>query len=155
MTASINDRKQTARVPDLPDSAWPVIEFGKSDHMIDIPTFAIGLWVLYNVIGNLRAVFRVMLQGTPEDVDLDELREDLTAIEGVESVHDLHIWSMDGETNVMTVHVVTDPKVITDMATATRLKKKITGMLEEFHVRHVTIEIEPEDTECVTGCECH
>ena len=41
VTLSINDRKQTARVPDLPDSAWPVIEFGKSDHMIDVPTFAI------------------------------------------------------------------------------------------------------------------
>ena len=48
-----------------------------------------------------------MLQSVPEDIPVDELTRKLTEIEGIRSIHDMHLWSLDGESHVMTLHAVT------------------------------------------------
>ncbi|MBP5787398.1 MAG: cation transporter, partial [Kiritimatiellae bacterium] len=99
-------------------------------------SMAIALWVLFNVVRNLRSVFRVLLQGVPEDVDIGALKRELLAIGGVESIHDLHLWSLDGERHVMTLHVVTreeDPQGV---------KRAVVEAARGHRIGHVTIEFE-------------
>jgi cobalt-zinc-cadmium efflux system protein len=112
-----------------------------------ILSIAISLWVLYNVFGNLRKTFSIMLQAIPENVDMNKLEEKIRTLESIVSIHDLHLWSLDGESHIMTLHVVMDTN------DNEALKHKIIAAAEPFHIDHVTIEIEKPDTECFHTCD--
>ncbi len=110
-------------------------------------SLAIALWVLVNVARNLRSVFRILLQAVPEGVDPEALTARLLALDGVESIHDLHLWSLDGESHVMTLHVVTraaDPQTV---------KREIVGIARGESIGHVTVEFERPGTVCDTNCD--
>lgn len=116
-----------------------------------ILSIAITIWVAVNVWKNLRSTLRIMLQAVPEDIDTPQLSEELIKIEGIESIHDLHIWTLDGETHVMTLHAVFDPKIMETKAEnieqftqrVEALKKEIRELSSNFHIEHVTVEFEP------------
>lgn len=110
-------------------------------------SIAITVWVLINVMRNLRSVFAILLQAAPGDVPLDELQRRITAIEGIDSVHDLHLWSLDGETHVMTLHVVSDAS---DTPT---LKSEIAAIGSDYHISHTTIELERTGEHCHRNCD--
>lgn len=100
-------------------------------------------YVLFNVYGNLKGVFRVILQGTSDNVDLAEYKPKLKKLEGVIDIHDLHLWSMHGEFNVMTVHAV-----VKNDANRAAIKAEIRHALVHIDIEYVTIEMEYEDEEC-------
>lgn len=112
-----------------------------------ILSIVISLWVLTNVFRNMRDTFRIMLQATPDTVSIEDLEKKLDAIEDVISVHDLHLWTMDGESHIMTLHVVSNT------INPERLKRHIIDMAKPFHIDHVTIEIEKPDTACQHNCD--
>lgn len=112
-----------------------------------ILSICISMWVLSHVWGNLKSAFQIMLQSVPESVNVDELREEILKIGDVQSVHDLHLWSMDGEEHVMTLHVVSD----TDNPPA--LKHEIIAIANNHHITHTTIEMEHAGDECSTNCD--
>lgn len=112
-----------------------------------ILSIVISLWVLTNVFRNMRDTLRIMLQATPDTVSIEDLEKKLDAIEDVISVHDLHLWTMDGESHIMTLHVVSNT------INPERLKYHIIDMAKPFHIDHVTIEIEKPDTTCQHNCD--
>jgi cobalt-zinc-cadmium efflux system protein len=112
-----------------------------------ILSIAISLWVLTNVFRNMRDTFRILLQATPDNVDLEDLEKKLDAIEDVISIHDLHLWTMDGESHIMTLHVVSDT------TNSEQLKHRIIDIAKPFHIDHVTIEIEKPDIACQHNCD--
>lgn len=112
-----------------------------------ILSIVISLWVLTNVFRNMRDTLRIMLQATPDTVSIEDLEKKLDAIEDVISVHDLHLWTMDGESHIMTLHVVSNT------INPERLKRHIIDMAKPFHIDHVTIEIEKPDTACQHNCD--
>jgi cobalt-zinc-cadmium efflux system protein len=70
-----------------------------------------------------------------------------SVIDNVIDIHHIHIWTIDGINNYLTMHVVTDSKDIN------KLKKKIKDKLKEKNISHVTLEIEDkidncDETEC-------
>lgn len=120
---------------------------------VDLPildpilSIAISLWVLTNVFRNTHDTFKIMLQATPDNVDIDDLEQKLNKVDGVISIHDLHLWTMDGESHIMTLHVVsntTHPE---------QLKHNIIDIAKPFHIDHVTIEIEQPDIDCQHNCD--
>lgn len=119
---------------------------------VDVPlldpilSIGITLWVLYNVYKNLRETFRVFLQQAPQDVNIERLQQSLLSIEGIASIHDIHLWSLDGESNVMTLHVVL--KEDQSVAESHALKSRIRTLLNEKKIAHATIEIELMGEEC-------
>lgn len=116
-------------------------------YIIDpILSVLIALFILSNIYKNMRELFRILLQGTPYEVDLDTIRENLGEIEKVDSVHDLHVWSVDGMYNVVTVHVVL--KADHTMYQLIDLKKRIREVLLEEGIDHATIEFETMDEKC-------
>jgi cobalt-zinc-cadmium efflux system protein len=112
-----------------------------------ILSMAISLWVLTNVFRNMRDTFRILLQAIPDNVNAEVLAKKLAAAEDVISIHDLHLWTMDGESHIMTLHVVSDT------TNPERLKHRIIDLAKPFHIDHVTIEIEKPDIACLHTCD--
>jgi cobalt-zinc-cadmium efflux system protein len=106
------------------------------------PIISLGItaWVLWNVGRNLRDTFRILLQGVPAQIDAEGLAAEILSIPGVESLHDLHVWSQDGESHVMTLHVVTAEGLsVSDTA---RIKEAVRDIGRRLGVDHVTVEFE-------------
>lgn len=117
------------------------------------PLLSIGIscWVLYNVYRNLKATFRVLLQHTPSDIDAAKLEREITALPQVESIHDLHLWSLDGERNISTLHVVTAKPL--DCEEQMRLKGEIREICADNGIEHATVEFEIVGEDCgLTHC---
>ena len=119
-------------------------------YLID-PILTVGytLFILWGVYGGLKNVVNILMQGTPASVDIEKIRERILNISEIKSVHDIHVWSLDGERNVLTCHIVLDNLTIADTKT---IKENIEDKMESFHITHTTIEFEIEG-ECV-GKNC-
>ncbi len=113
------------------------------------PAISIGItmWVLWNVWRNLRDTFRILLQGVPEEVDAARLTDEILALEGVEGLHDLHLWSQDGATHVMTLHIVVADGLSSDGVQ--HIKEAIRDIGRKHSADHVTVEFErASDSDC-------
>ncbi len=106
-----------------------------------IMSIGVAVFIFVNAIRNLKEVIDLFLEKTPRGMDLNEIREHVTHIEGVLDVHHIHIWSIDGQNNYATMHVVTnlDPHEI---------KEAIREELQEHGIGHVTLELETEGEFC-------
>ncbi|MCE5332921.1 MAG: cation diffusion facilitator family transporter [Bacteroidales bacterium] len=111
-----------------------------------IMSIAIACFVLFNVYKNIRQSLRIILQGIPDEVDITDISTHLSQFKEIESIHDVHIWSVDGNYNVMTVHVVL--KQVLDMDHLAMLKATIRESLETEGIQHVTIEFETANESC-------
>jgi cobalt-zinc-cadmium efflux system protein len=113
------------------------------------PMISLGItaWVLWNVWRNLRDTFRILLQGVPSEIDAGGLTAEILAVEGVEGLHDLHVWSQDGESHVMTLHAVVRDGL--PAAEIQRIKEAIRDIGRRHNADHVTTEFEtPSDNDC-------
>ncbi len=124
-----------------------IMKFANIPVLDPILSLCISFWVLSNVYKNIKATFMVFLQSMPEDIKTEQLKNELSGIEGVISIHDLHLWSLDGESHVMTLHVVTCND---DTA---EIKQNILKISSEYHITHTTIEFESPDSVCTTSCD--
>lgn len=111
-----------------------------------ILSLCISIWVLSNVYGNMKETFKILLQAIPDSVDINELTLKLEQIPNINSIHDLHVWSLDGESHVMTLHVVTNRE-------SEELKHAIYTVASEFHITHTTIECELPGEHCENNCD--
>lgn len=111
----------------------------------------ISLWVLWNVVKNLRKSLLVLLQGIPEDVNMKEIYTKLEAFPEVKEVHDCHIWSMDGAYNVLTIHVKLNQNYSLDSQAL--LKSKFRNILAYESINHITMEFEGPDEDCTGKAE--
>jgi len=115
-------------------------------HFVDAPVIdpllsvAITLFILYNVYRNMRQGFRIILQGSPVSFDMEEAKRVVSALDGVRRAEHLHAWSVDGEYNVLTMHVVVDREMT--MREQQQLKQRIRAALNQMGVQHATIELE-------------
>jgi cobalt-zinc-cadmium efflux system protein len=109
-------------------------------------SLGIAIYILFNVYKNLREVFGIVMQGVPHETNLNKIEIFLKSLNGVEEIHDLHVWSMDGEYNVLTVHIVIGDNQ--PMESLIPLKKKIHESLHEYGIEHATLEFETVDEKC-------
>lgn len=79
-----------------------------TDFYIIDPLLTVGytLFILWGVWGGLKNVMNILMQGTPAEVDIEKNKQEILSVNEVQSVHDIHVWSLDGEHNVLTCHVV-------------------------------------------------
>lgn len=106
----------------------------------------ISIYILIHVFRNINTSMRIILQGTPVEIDIDEIKEELLSFEEISEIHDLHLWSIDGNYHVVTTHVVI--KEALAMEQLATLKTKIRLKLEELNIQHATIEFETKDEIC-------
>ncbi len=97
----------------------------------------IGLWVLPRTWVLLRDSLHILLEGVPTNIDVSAIRQALQALDGVESIHDLHIWSLTSNKVTLTVHLVCPHK-----PTQQVLDDAMQMLAERFEIRHVSIQCE-------------
>ena len=127
-----------------------VIYFWKFYLIDPIITVALTVFILYNVVRNLREAISILLQGVPKHINLEAVKQDIKAVDGVLDLHDIHIWSLEGETDVFSAHVVVDDETLEKRPQQT--KQSIKDTLQKHHIEHSTIELEGEG-QC-TGVVC-
>ena len=112
------------------------------------PLFSVffSLVILVNVIRNLKTTLSVFLQSIPDSLDLKAIEIELRALEGVEDLHDLHVWSLDGSYHVFTLHLVVAKQCLE--SEIPRLKIQAKQILMERDVQHVTLEVERAGEPC-------
>ena len=127
---------------------WAVVLIGAvvmrfTDIRIIDPVMSIGVavFILINAIKNLREVINLFLAKLPSHLKIYEIKEHICEIEGVLGVHHIHIWSMDGQNNYATMHVVCE-------GDSHEIKHKIREELKEHGIGHVTLELEEEGEDC-------
>lgn len=106
-----------------------------------IMSIGVSLFILISVIKNLKNVFDLFLEKVPDDISALQIKENIAEIDGVISVHHIHIWSIDGQNNLATMHIVTDsePK---------KIKEAVCKELHEHGICHATIEVETSTETC-------
>ena len=124
-----------------------IILMFKDLHFLD-PALAvlITLYILYNVVKNIRAIIPIFLQAAPEEVDMQELQQQILELDKVASLHEANIWSLDDSHHVLTIHLVSDSMLSTQEYS--QLKQSVKGLLQGHGIYHSTVEIEFPDEAC-------
>lgn len=126
-----------------------IIYFWRIYILDPILTIGLTIFILLAVARSLKETINILLQGVPKHISLDELKGDLTTIKGIIGVHDVHVWSLEGETDILTAHVVVDEDLL---KTPDQIRKTIKERLREHHIEHSTIELESQNF--CSGIEC-
>jgi cobalt-zinc-cadmium efflux system protein len=100
----------------------------------------IGLFILPRTWVLLKDAVGVLLEGTPSDINLSDVKAILNSIPGVVSIHDLHVWSLTSGMNAMSVHVL----VMENVSVKEVLTSIKTKMRDEFKITHTTVQTEEE-----------
>jgi len=120
---------------------WPIL-----DPLLSV---IFTLFILLNVVRLLWSTSQLFFQAVPDAGLLEAVRQSLLATEGVASAHHLHLWSLDGESHVLTVHLVLAGDF--DPAAQVDLKQALARRLHQFNLTHTTIEFEFADEHCRDG----
>lgn len=109
-------------------------------------SIAIAVLVLYSSWSLLRESVNVLLEGTPGHIDLEAVRAAMAQVNGVEEVHDLHVWSITSGMDAMSGHVVVGERA-TRRESGEILSDLHCLLHDEFGLHHLTIQIEPRGFE--------
>jgi cobalt-zinc-cadmium efflux system protein len=113
-------------------------------------SLAIGALIIWSSFSIVRETLNILLEGTPRGISLKAIREALQVIDGVEDVHDLHVWSLGSQTHALASHVT-----IADIppSESGRILDQIKATLHSrFHIDHTTIQFENAGCEVEHGC---
>ncbi|MZR12349.1 cation diffusion facilitator family transporter [Maritimibacter sp. DP07] len=111
-----------------------------------VATLLIAGYILWMALREIRGVIRTLMLGTPEGIEPDELLAEMERIEGVDSVHHLHVWQISEQVTSLEAHLVTGAG---DLDTVNRLKSEMRAMLSDrFGISHVTLDTETPDAAC-------
>ena len=130
-------------------SMWVADTFFDVDiRIIDpIMSICVATFIFVNAFRTLKESIDLFLEKTPHGVDVEEIKEHVSEIDGIIDVHHIHVWSMDGRNNYATMHVVAT-------GDAKEIKEQVRKELSEHGIGHVTLELEAECEEC-GEINCH
>lgn len=103
-------------------------------------------FLLFESVKNIKDVFGILLEKSPRNVDLKMLREDILCIDGVKDVHHIHIWSLDGEKNMATLHIGINEEPTIELYKY--VKAKVQDISVNAGIEHLTVQIDI-DGECI------
>jgi len=105
-------------------------------------SLAVAITILWSSIGLLRESAAMTLMGVPSSIELGEVEEELGRLDGVEAIHDLHVWPLSTTETALTAHIVTQradyPDALLESARAVLHKR--------FGIEHCTIQVERHHT---------
>jgi cobalt-zinc-cadmium efflux system protein len=105
----------------------------------------IGLLIVWNAWLIIRESVEILLEGTPRDIDVTTMVNDIRQVPGVRGVHDLHVWSITKNMRALSAHVLVDDEPI---SVGAGIQRQINALLNtRYNIAHATLQLE-----CV-GCE--
>src|SRR5216684_4046157 len=113
-------------------------------------SIGIGCLILWSSLGIIRETLNILLEGTPRGISVEQIASSLTAVDGVNDVHDVHVWSIGSETHALSCHIgIADIPVSESEAILRRVKEVLAA---RFHIHHTTIQFENVVCEIAHGC---
>lgn len=113
-------------------------------------SFGIGAIILWSSFGIIRETLNILLEGTPRSIDLDVVAQNIAAVEGVNDVHDLHVWSIGSAVHALSCHIsIAD---IPPSESEAILRQVQQSVRQKFHIHHTTIQFEHITCDVAHGC---
>jgi cobalt-zinc-cadmium efflux system protein len=109
-----------------------------------IASLVIAAMILPRAFTLVREAVDVLLEATPEHVDLDDVRQHLQKVPGVVDVHDLHAWMITSGMPMLSVHVTVTDEVLEERGVGSLLDEFSQCVAAHFEVSHATFQIEPQ-----------
>ncbi len=107
-----------------------------------IMSIGIAIFLLFHAFRNVKEIMDLFLIKLPKNVNISEIKKEIESIPGVYEIHHVHIWSIDGNENCATMHVIAKSKDLVE------LKKEIKETLEHKNINHSILEFEDIDENC-------
>jgi cobalt-zinc-cadmium efflux system protein len=128
---------------------WAILVTGQAwiDSALSV---GIGVLILWSSFGIMRETLNILLEGTPRGMKLSKVEAAIRAVEGVNDVHDLHVWSIGSETAALSCHIS-----IADIppSASERILRDVKERLHHgFRIDHTTIQFEHAVCEVAHGC---
>lgn len=108
--------------------------------IIIVIVILIGTW------GLLKESLKLVLDGVPKDIDIENIKTNAAKIEGIRDLHHIHVWAMSTTENAMTAHLVVDKSKDPDQITA--IKNDLKHTLQHMDIQHITLETEFANEPC-------
>ena len=106
-------------------------------HILDrVASLCILLFISWGAISNAWAVLKILTQRAPSIKNLNKIKKQILAVEGVLKIENIHFWSLDGAEHIFTARIF-----VSDISRATEIRKKISHFLPDFQIVDSTIEI--------------
>lgn len=105
--------------------------------------------ILRGAVRVLRSSAHILLEGTPEHLDAATVRAELEQLQGVQSVHDLHLWGLTEQEIMLSAHLVVSSEARRDAV----LHSAALALEQRFAIRHATLQV--EGVEHGSDCDCH
>lgn len=126
-------------------AAGIIIAFTAWNWLDPFVSILIGGFILYNAWKVLRQTIHILLESTPEHIDMSTMVSEIRKVDGVRDVHDLHVWSISESLRMLSAHVVIDNVSIGE---GVSIQQNINELLTHgYNIQHATLQLECE------GCQ--
>ncbi len=109
-----------------------------------VVSLLIAALVVVAALGLLREALHILNEGTPRDLDAEQVRSRIANLPGIEGVHDLHIWSLDREHRALSAHIIVGDRPLAEVTAMIRSVEVV--LCDEFGIDHATVQ--PECPSC-------
>jgi len=125
--------------------AGVIIYFTGANWLDPLVSIFIGVLILFNAGTIIRESLNILLESTPRDIDMSAMVAAIKEVEGVQGVHDLHVWSINQELRAMSAHILTNDVPISEGAAIQRSINEVVS--QRYNIGHATLQLE------CGGCE--
>jgi cobalt-zinc-cadmium efflux system protein len=128
---------------------WAILWTGKN--WVD-PALSIGIscLILWSSLGIIRETLNILLEGAPRGMSVEQITGALATVDGVNDVHDVHIWSIGSDTHALACHIRINDIPVSESDAILRSVKVV--LSKTFHIEHTTIQLENAECDVAHGC---
>lgn len=128
---------------------WAILWTGQTwvDPVLSI---GIGFLILWSSWGIIRETLNILLEGAPRGMTVEKIIASISTVEGVNNVHDVHVWSIGSDTHALSCHISIDDIPPSESESILRSVKEL--LAARFHIHHATIQFENVACEVAHGC---
>ena len=124
-----------------------VMKFSQIDFLDPLMSIVVSIFIMFQACSNFKKIIFLFLDKVPRHISIQHIKENLVKLDGVEEIHHIHVWSLDGINNYATMHIVLNKNY------SVNIKKLIREQLKIYGICHVTLEFETKEELC-SGNDC-
>ena len=114
-------------------------------------SIVITIFIVSKILPNIKSILKIFLQYSPDDVDVQKIKQLILKRDAIDSVHDVHLWSLDGRFTVFSCHLSSNKNM--SLMEIESEKTEIKRDLHQLGIEHITLEFEPNSKIC-SECDC-
>jgi cobalt-zinc-cadmium efflux system protein len=128
---------------------WIILLTGRAwvDPVLSI---GIGILILWSSWGIIRETLNILLEGIPRGMSVEAITECISEVQGVNDVHDVHVWSIGSDTHALSCHISIEDIPPSESEAILRRVNQL--LANKFHIHHTTIQFENVVCDIAHGC---